>query len=248
MPKIINPNAILNGYIIEFPTVGFINKYYKVDITPTDQSKLAHPQPQFLPKPKAGTIYNNIPDLLGFDVPVLIKTDKAFKGTIAILGQDALRDPNDPLLKGFNTKDDIVVGLPYAIAFDQNYKQVSVYHHLIKDILDAGYDVYLSDIWKSWGKKHDSRMGRWSNINPHKQCLEDEFKNLNINYVVLMGGVAQKKFKTIPNPSNVVDISVPHLSPAANGTWKDFLKDKPVDEVNKIEFVKDEMRKKGVKL
>ena len=57
MPKIINPNAILNGYIIEFPTVGFINKYYKVDITPTDQSKLAHPQPQFLPKPKAGTIY-----------------------------------------------------------------------------------------------------------------------------------------------------------------------------------------------
>ena len=63
-----------------------------------------------------------------------------------------------------------------------------------------------------------------------------------------MGGVAQKKYKTIPNPSNVVDIPVPHLSPAANGTWKDYLKDKPVNEANKIEFVKDEMREKGVKL
>lgn len=246
MPTIINPNAILNGFEIEFPTVGFIKLYYKIDITPTDQNKLAHPQPQFLPKAKAGTIFYKIPELLGFDVPVLIKTKEKCKGTIAILGQDALRDPNDPLLEGFNTKKEIVVGLPYAIAFDQNYKQVSVYHHLIKDILDAGYDVYLTDIWKSWDYDHNSRMGKWSNNNPHKQCLGDEFKSVNVDYVVLMGNVAQKKFKTSPNSSSVVEIPVPHLSPAANGTWKDILKDKPVDEANKIEFVKDEMRNKGV--
>ena len=216
-------------------------------ITLQDQDLLGFPK--FLYKPKLGTSFSNNKDLIGYDVPVLIHTKYDIcKGIVAILGQDALRDPKDPLLNGINTTNDIVVGLPYAIAFDRNYKQVAVYHNLIKDILDAGYDVYLTDIWKSWDDNHVSRMGRWSNINPHKQCLEDEFKNLNINYVVLMGGVAQKKFKTIPNPSNVVDISVPHLSPAANGTWKDFLKDKPVDEVNKIEFVKDEMRKKGVKL
>ena len=247
MPQIVNPHAILDGYFIDFPTISIVNSTFGLGITLHDQYLLGFPK--FLYKPKLGTSFSNNKDLIGYDVPVLIHTKYDIcKGIVAILGQDALRDPKDPLLNGINTTNDIVVGLPYAIAFDRNYKQVAVYHNLIKDILDAGYDVYLTDIWKSWDDNHVSRMGRWSNINPHKQCLEDEFKNLNINYVVLMGGVAQKKFKTIPNPSNVVDISVPHLSPAANGTWKDFLKDKSVDEVNKIEFVKDEMRKKGVKL
>lgn len=247
MPQIVNPHTILDGYFIDFPTISIVNSTFGLGITLQDQDLLGFPK--FLYKPKLGTSFSNNKDLIGYDVPVLIHTKYDIcKGIVAILGQDALRDPKDPLLNGINTTNDIVVGLPYAIAFDRNYKQVAVYHNLIKDILDAGYDVYLTDIWKSWDDNHVSRMGRWSNINPHKQCLEDEFKNLNINYVVLMGGVAQKKFKTIPNPSNVVDISVPHLSPAANGTWKDFLKDKSVDEVNKIEFVKDEMRKKGVKL
>lgn len=246
MPTIINQNAILYGYDIEFPTVGFVKAHFQLDITPADQNQLGYPQPQFIPKSKNGTVFYNIPDLLGFDIPVLIKTKKEYKGTIAILGQDALRDPKDPLFNGFNTQNDLAVGLPYAIAFDQNYKQVSVYHHLIKDILDAGYDVYLTDIWKSWDDNHVSRMGRWSNKNPHKQCLDDEFKCLNINYVVLMGSVARNKFKTITNPDSVVEIPVPHLSPAANGTWKDFLNEKPIDEANKIEFVKIKMRKKGV--
>lgn len=247
MPQIVNPHTILDGYFIDFPTISIVNSTFGLGITLQDQDLLGFPK--FLYKPKLGTSFSNNKDLIGYDVPVLIHTKYDIcKGIVAILGQDALRDPKDPLLNGINTTNDIVVGLPYAIAFDRNYKQVAVYHNLIKDILDAGYDVYLTDIWKSWDDNHVSRMGRWSNINPHKQCLEDEFKNLNIDYVVLMGGVAQKKFKTIPNPSNVVDISVPHLSPAANGTWKDFLKDKSVDEVNKIEFVKDEMRKKGVKL
>lgn len=247
MPQIVNPHTILDRYFIDFPTISIVNSTFGLGITLQDQDLLGFPK--FLYKPKLGTSFSNNKDLIGYDVPVLIHTKYDIcKGIVAILGQDALRDPKDPLLNGINTTNDIVVGLPYAIAFDRNYKQVAVYHNLIKDILDAGYDVYLTDIWKSWDDNHVSRMGRWSNINPHKQCLEDEFKNLNINYVVLMGGVAQKKFKTIPNPSNVVDISVPHLSPAANGTWKDFLKDKSVDEVNKIEFVKDEMRKKGVKL
>ena len=238
MPQIVNPHTILDGYFIDFPTISIVNSTFGLGITLQDQDLLGFPK--FLYKPKLGTSFSNNKDLIGYDVPVLIHTKYDIcKGIVAILGQDALRDPKDPLLNGINTTNDIVVGLPYAIAFDRNYKQ---------DILDAGYDVYLTDIWKSWDDNHVSRMGRWSNINPHKQCQEDEFKNLNINYVVLMGGVAQKKFKTIPNPSNVVDISVPHLSPAANGTWKDFLKDKSVDEVNKIEFVKDEMRKKGVKL
>ena len=212
MPIIKNSNAILDGYDIEFPTVGYVNSYYKVNITLTDQSRLAHPQPQFLPKAKAGTIFNGILDLLGFDVPVLIKTKQEFKGTIAILGQDALRDRKDPLLNGFNSMNDIAVGLPYAIAFNWNYKQVAVYHKLIKGILDAGYNVYLTDIWKSWD----------------------------------MGCVAQNKYKSITSHPNIVEIPVPHLSPAANVTWKDFLKEKPIDETNKIEFVKIKMGKKGV--
>ena len=245
MAIIQNLNAILNGYEIEFPTVGFVKSHFQLGITHADQNKLGHPG-FIVNKAKSGTVFCKIQGILGFDVPVLIKTKEKCKGSIAILGQDALRDPKDPLLRGFNTKDDIALGLPYAIAFDQNYKQVSVYHHLIKDILDAGYDVYLTDIWKSWDDNHVSRMGRWSNINPHKQCLDDEFESVNIDYVVLMGNVAQTKFKTITTPNSVVEIPVPHLSPVANSTWKDFLNEKPIDEANKIEFVKIKMRKKGV--
>ena len=61
-----------------------------------------------------------------------------------------------------------------------------------------------------------------------------------------MGCVAQNKYKSITSHPNIVEIPVPHLSPAANVTWKDFLKEKPIDETNKIEFVKIKMGKKGV--
>ena len=247
MAIIQNPNAILNGYVIEFPTVGFVKSHFQLDITPADQNQLGYPR-FIVNKAKAGTVFCKIQGILGFDVPVLIKTKEKCKGSIAILGQDALRDLKDPLLEDFNTKDDIAIGLPYAIAYDHNYKQVSVYHNLVKDILDAGYDVYLTDIWKSWDKDHNSRMGKWSKNNPHNRCSDDEFESVNIDYVVLMGNVAQNKFKTITTPNSVVEIPVPHLSPAANGTWKDILKGKPVEEANKIEFVKGEMKKKGVKI
>ena len=245
MPQIVNPHTILDGYFIDFPTISIVNSTFGLGITLQDQNLLGFPK--FLYKPKLGTSFSNNKDLIGYDVPVLIHTKYDIcKGIVAILGQDALRDPKDPLLNGINTTNDIVVGLPYAIAFDRNYKQVAVYHNLIKDILDAGYDVYLTDIWKSWDDNHVSRMGRWSNINPHKQCLDDEFESVNIDYVVLMGNVAQTKFKTITTPNSVVEIPVPHLSPVANSTWKDFLNEKPIDEANKIEFVKIKMRKKGV--
>lgn len=247
MAIIQNPNAILNGYVIEFPTVGFVKSHFQLDITPADQNQLGYPR-FIVNKAKAGTVFCKIQGILGFDVPVLIKTEEKCKGTIAILGQDALRDPKDPLLEDFNTKDDIVVGLPYAIAYDHNYKQVSVYHNLVKDILDAGYDVYLTDIWKSWDKDHNSRMGKWSNYNPHNRCMEDAFKSVNVDHVVLMGNVAQNKFKTITTPNSVVEIPVPHLSPAANGTWRGILKGKSINEENKIEFVKKEMRKKRVQI
>jgi hypothetical protein len=249
MPQIVNPHTILDGYFIDFPTISIVNSTFGLGITLQDQNLLGFPK--FLYKPKLGTSFSNNKDLIGYDVPVLIHTKYDIcKGIVAILGQDALRDPKDPLLNGINTTNDIVVGLPYAIAFDRNYKQVAVYHNLIKDILDAGYDVYLTDIWKSWDAYHNSRLGRWTNGNSHKQCLDAEFNGtcINISYIVLMGVIAQNKFKTILNTTNIIDIRVPHLSPSANGIWKNKLGGKPINEPNKIDYVKNEMRKNGIQV
>lgn len=245
MVKISNPNAILNGYDIEFPTKGFIKTYYNISLSNLDDVKLGCPS--FLSKSKSGTPFSQIPNLVGFDVPVKVKTQSFdVRGTIAILGQDALRDPYDNYLNGINTNKYIVVGLPYAIAFDNNYKQVSVYHNLIKDILDSGYDVYLTDIWKSWDKNNDSRLGNWITNNPHKECLGDEFSgDVQIDFIVLMGGIAQKKFKSVIHSESIIEVPVPHLSPMANGKWGELV-GKPVTEDKKIKYVKDELKKKGV--
>lgn len=245
MARINNPQAILKGYVIEFPTKGNVLSSFNIKITNKDENALGNPS--FLPKPKCDTGFSMTPGLVGFDVPVLVKSScTESKGTVMILGQDALRDPNDPLLNGINTNTHIAVGLPYAIAFDKDYKQVADYHYLIKAILDGGYDVYLTDIWKSWDKDHKSRLGRWSKKNPHQKSLLDELNTINADFIVLMGGEAKNKYASIKPSTPPVQIHIPHLSPANNGTWADKLGSKPITFQNKIEYIREECEKQGL--
>ena len=247
MATIKNPNAILNGYEIEFPTKRYIDSNFNIKITNADENALGNPR--FLPKAKSGTAFSMIPNLVGFDVPVLVKSPYYVnKGTVVILGQDALRDSDDSSLNGINTNTDIVVGLPYAIAFDQDYKQVAVYHTLIKNILESGYDVYLTDIWKSWTEGNQDKKDEWIDDNPYKDCLDKEFGDLQIDYIVLMGGVAQKKYQTISHSNNIIDIPVPHLSQTANGKWKKILDTKPITQQNKFNYIVDECQKHGLNI
>lgn len=245
MATINNPNAILNGYVIEFPTKGIINSNFNLNITNTDEIALGNPS--FLPKPKNGTAFSMVPDLVGFDVPVLVKSScSESKGIVVILGQDALRDSDDPLLNGINTITHIVVGLPYAIAFDKDYKLVADYHYLIKAIWDCGYDVYLTDIWKSWDKNHKSRLGKWSKGNPHQKSLLDELNTINADFIILMGNEAKNKYASIKPSTPPVQIHVPHLSAANNGTWVKILGSKPITFSNKIDHIRKVCNKQGL--
>lgn len=245
MATIKNPNAILDGYEIEFPTKGYIRSNFNIDISNADEIALG--SPSFLPKSKSGTAFSMIPDLVGFDVPVVIKPScPEKKGTVMILGQDALRDVNDSHLNGINTNTDVVVGLPYATAFDQDYKQVADYHNLIKTILDGGYDVYLTDIWKSWDKDHKSRLGRWSKKNPHAITLLDELNIINADFVILMGNEAKNRYASIKPSTPPVQIHIPHLSPANNGTWAEKLGSKPITFQNKFDHIRKECNKQGL--
>lgn len=238
MPFITNYPQILNGYIVDFPTIKCVYRHFNLRITQGLQKKLVYPQ--FLPKKKAGTVFSVINNVLGFDVPVLIKSKQKSKGVIAILGQDALRDPKE--LSNYNTLRDIILGLPYAIAFYSNYKQVALYHRLIKDILDSGYDVYLTDIWKSWDINKQSRFGSWNSSNPHYNCLKCEFTNFQINYVILMGGIAQNKFNALK--LSLTTIPINHLSPSANGKWTH--EHLSATQEGKIEYVKSKLRENGI--
>ena len=245
MPIITNPNAILNGYTFDFPTLKCVQKYFNIQLKPRQVYRLG--SGKFAPYHKSSTIFNNIPDLVGFDFPVLLYSKGESKGTVCILGQDALRDPKDPKLRNININNDIPIGFPYAISFESTYKNVMIYHNLVKCLLDSGYNVYLTDVWKSWDVMHLSRLGIWNNNNPHKQCLICEFNTLPIDYVILMGRTAKNKFNSIKQfISKVpVEIEIPHLSPSNNGTWA---KIKLKYGKNKKDYIKEKLEESGIEI
>jgi hypothetical protein len=97
------------------------------------------------------------PDLLpgtslthpGIDLPCWIQAANV-KQTIVLLGQDPLRDESyfhvpseDPY---------VVIGTPYSVHSRslRQWRNKPRYWAPIKDLLDLGYSIYLTDIFKFW--------------------------------------------------------------------------------------------------
>jgi len=194
-------------------------------------------QPEFHQKPGAyGTIPVQVNEITGVDIPILISdgNDETGKKTVAIVAQDPLRNPTkDAMLKPFSPFQQPIVGTPFAFHYnlkniEKCYSQTVVYREIICGLLNKGYNVYITDIWKSWDKNKTTRKGRWSINNPHFICLINELNTINPYYVILMGNEAQAKFKSKRFKNNLCNhnielICVPHPSQAANGTWGKML-------------------------
>ena len=186
-----------------------------------------------------GTLDYNISslkvDIVGVDIPILVEDNNTSNCIIAIVAQDPLRVKTDEMLRSFKPNfSKPIVGTPFAYHYDCiRYPKTEVYRLVINGLLKKGYKVYVTDIWKSWDNKKTkvTRMGIWSNKNPHKNCLKEEFALIKPCKVILMGSEAQNKYKSINYP--VEPIKVPHPSNANNGSWT-TVGTNPQDKANYI--------------
>ena len=153
---------------------------------------------QFHSKPGAfGNLPITVPSITGVDIPILVEDKSPINGTVAIIAQDPLRNPSGPLTP-FNPYNNPIVGTPFAYHYQQSfYPQTIVYCLVINGLLNKDYRVYVTDTWKGWDANKITRMGRWSNKNPHKQCLIEELKSILPDRILLMGNEAETKYNSI---------------------------------------------------
>lgn len=164
-------------------------------------------------------------DLIGIDIPVLIKEEKTSKGIIVIIGQDPFRTSKNCgnkistiVQKNFPTA---IIGTPFAV--DCRYyvpESCNVYKLIIEQLLDDGYSVYVTDAHKAW--KLDVKPA------VNQSILESEFCDLqqegNIVHVVTFGKEAEKVYNTLRCIS-AKSTHLPHPSKRNwNTLWKNIIK------------------------
>ena len=190
---------------------------------------------------KYGCLPVNVNNVTGVDIPILVtdNNEPPHKGTVVLLAQDPLRNvKKDDMLKSCTLSNGCligqnpIVGTPFAFHYQpQFYSQTEAYRVVIRGnntimgLLSKGYQVYVTDVWKTWDQNKLYRRGRWGINNPHTICLIEELNVIKPNYIILMGKQAQNKYRSIANNLNFSPTLVigPHLSNAANGAWNKLI-------------------------
>ncbi|NEU80449.1 uracil-DNA glycosylase [Nostoc sp. UIC 10630] len=177
--------------------------------------------------------------VIGVDIPSLLEKNNNIsnKKTVVILGQD-------PLRKSDKRVEKIGIATPYALHLKscrEKLRNTRLYFDLIKVLLDAGYRVYLTDIFKVWvseascddgiplSKKDGSRF---------IQVLKTELKIFEPLAIVTWGKKASTAIKSIK--LEVKPLEFPHPSGAANGAWRELM-GKPPTRENRINYWQQEV-------
>ncbi|BAY94139.1 MULTISPECIES: uracil-DNA glycosylase [unclassified Tolypothrix] len=168
--------------------------------------------------------------VIGVDIPSILEKNNSVlnKKTIAIIGQDPLRKSKVRLEK-------IGIATPYALHL-QNCRKRSRYFDLIKVLLDEGYRVYLTDIFKIWVSEANSDRGiplSKKDRTQFIQILKTELEIFEPLAVVTWGNVASSTVRNIN--LNIKHLEFPHPSGAANATWRKIMR-KPATRENRINF------------
>jgi hypothetical protein len=121
---------------------------YKEEFESSDSSCQTFPRNIFNSCDKKFQAKYNEAFSIGVDIPSLfeIKNNSLKKKPIIIVGQDPLRRKE----KRF---EDIDIATPYALHSKdcrEKYKNTRLYFNLIKILMQEGYRVYLTDIFKIW--------------------------------------------------------------------------------------------------
>jgi hypothetical protein len=172
--------------------------------------------------------------VIGVDIPSLLEKDNhiSSKKTVAILGQDPLRKSNKRV-------EQISIATPYALHLKdcrEKLRNTRLYFDLIKVLLDAGYRVYLTDIFKVWVSQATCDRGiplsKQDKVR-FIQVLKTELEFFEPVAVITWGQVSSKTMKDID--LDVKHLEFPHPSGTANHAWHKLM-GKPATRENRINF------------
>jgi len=184
-------------------------------------------------------LYEKSP-VVAADLPSILELDdgKANKPTIVILGQDAKSDQDTEKLR---------IGTPYALHLKQcreSFKTTKFYFEMIEVLLNLGYKVYLTDIFKIWvcNPNRPYYRARLPKVDQSKfvAALTSELKIVQPLAVITWGREASHSVSKIA--LDFSHISFPHPGGAANGTWQTLLQESPT-RGNKLAYWKREILK-----
>ncbi|MEH2347677.1 MAG: uracil-DNA glycosylase family protein [Nostoc sp.] len=176
--------------------------------------------------------------VIGVDIPSVLEKSNNIsnKKTVVIVGQDPLRKSEK---KVEEKVEKISIGTPYALHLKncrEDLPNTRLYFDLIKVLLDAGYRVYLTDIFKVWVS--EANCDRGIHLNKQDctrfiQVLKAELEIFEPVAIVTWGKKASDGIKNIK--LEVKHLEFPHPSGAANGTWGRLMGKSPTRE-NRINY------------
>lgn len=198
--------------IISFPTIEYFSKKYSEEIL-TVAKNFERDFNNMVKDEKITNINNYSGRLIGFDIPILLSPKSGLSDkTIVILGESPLREKS---LQG------TIVALPFGIGYKDGYcRRCDRYTRTIQNIIDKGYNVYVTDIIKIWTDEYiDKSKLKVSDVDI--TMLQDELnllKNNNCNVVgiVCWGKTSFNAIKNIVQDT----LYVPHPSQMNVNYWK----------------------------
>jgi hypothetical protein len=171
--------------------------------------------------------------VIGIDLPSILERDDGVleKKTVVILGQD-------PLRKSSERKEEVLVGTPYSVheRSSREKGRSSFYFDLIKVLLDEGYRIYLTDIYKICvSKPSGSQCTSLSNQDRNRffNVLRAELEVFAPLAIITLGVKAGDMVTSLN--LNIRHLPFPHPSHSANKAWIKLIGKSPTNE-NKIEY------------
>lgn len=189
--------------------------------------------------------------ITGLDIPVLISDNFEAKGTVMIIEQDPLRNPNDPLLAPLKSyfPTHAIVGTPNALHYNVSVTpHTNIYRCIVDYILNKHYNVYITDANKLyWPYTAGSNaLKRWkSNLAKDTHALlQTEILRINPTAIVLVGKAAQITYSSL-NLNHSKVIPIPHIK-ARSSAWAK-IGIIPASDANKLHHIKARLSRNGIK-
>ena len=192
----------------------------------------------------------------GIDVPVLWTPDTGeAPRTVLLLAQDPLRDEDywDKIYCGddgleMEHSQSVIIGTPYALhlkaetmnARMSNGKKkrwnIGIYRRLIEAIVEKGYNVYCTDIFKYYFQGHNLDISDFDrNILNAEIC---RLNKLGLSHIICMGNPAKRSIAEIKTDKSVPVINTLH--PRARN-WSRYGEQQWTDEA-KISYIVNQLK------
>ncbi len=174
--------------------------------------------------------------VIGVDIPSILELDNGVKDkkTVAILGQDPLRRSEAKV-------EEISIGTPYALHLKncrEKLPNTRLYFDLIKVLLESGYRVYLTDVFKVWVSSSNGKSGiplSKKDCNRFINLLKKELEIFEPLAIITWGEIASKTVSGID--LNIKHLKFPHPSQNNHRTWQKIM-GKPSTRENRINYWK----------